>query len=114
MDRDRLPHLTVKYQPFEKWIQGRPPKQLATDIGARIGQEANNKNSCGLDAVKLKVLNWEEMWKQSVDHNLLMLALLSGYILHSTRVGLVAGISKEFAAPIFDVVQGQDARFFET
>ena len=43
-----------------------------------------------------------------------MLNLLSGYILHSTRVGRVAGVSKDLTASIFDVVQDQDAIFFET
>jgi hypothetical protein len=44
-----------------------------------------------------------------------MLTLLSRYILHSTRLGLVAGVSKEFAASIFGVVEeDQDKNFFET
>ena len=44
----------------------------------------------------------------------MILTLPSGYILHSTTVGRVAGVSKELAASIFDVVQDQDASFFET
>jgi len=28
MDRDRLPHLIMKYQPCGKWSQGRPLKRL--------------------------------------------------------------------------------------
>jgi hypothetical protein len=44
-----------------------------------------------------------------------MLTLLSRYILHSTRVGRVAGVSKEFAASIFGVVEEvQVKNFFET
>ena len=114
MDRDRMPHLIMKYQPFEKRRQGRHFQGLATVTGIGIGQEAYNKNSCESDAVKLKVLNWGEIWKQCVDHNLLMLNLLLPYILHNTRVGRVAGVSKEFAAPIFGVVQeDQDTSFFE-
>ena len=61
------------------------------------------------------VLNWGEMWKQRVEHNLLMLTLLSGYILHRSRVGRMAGVSKEFVASVFRVVQEyQDTNFFET
>ena len=51
------------------------------------------------------VLNWGEMWKQRVEHNLLMLTLLSRYILHSSRVGPMAGVSKGFVASVFRVVQ---------
>jgi hypothetical protein len=43
-----------------------------------------------------------------------MVTLLSGYILHSTKVGRVAGVSKELAVSIFDFVQDQDASFFVT
>ena len=43
-----------------------------------------------------------------------MVNLLLPYILHSTRVGLVAGVSKEFAASIFGVVEeDQYENFFE-
>jgi len=43
-----------------------------------------------------------------------MLNLLLPYILHNTRIGRVAGVSKEFAVSIFGVVQeDQDADFFE-
>jgi hypothetical protein len=50
-----------------------------------------------------------------VYHNLLLLNLLSRHILHSTGVVHVAGVSKEFAASIFGVVQEyQNASFFET
>jgi len=45
MDRDRLPHLIMKYQPFEKRRQGRPLQGLATVTGIGTGQEAYNKNS---------------------------------------------------------------------
>jgi len=51
-----------------------------------------------------------------VDHNLIMLTLLSHYILHSIKVVHVADVSKELAASNFGVVvqEDQDANFFKT
>jgi len=43
-----------------------------------------------------------------------MLTLLLGYILYSTRVGRVVGVSKELAVSIYDVVQDQNALSFES
>ena len=51
-----------------------------------------------------------------MDHNLIMLTLLSHYILHSIKVVHVADVSKELAASNFGVVvqEDQDANFFKT
>jgi len=49
-----------------------------------------------------------------VDRYLLTLTLLSHYMLHSTRIGFVAGVSKEFAASVFGIVEDQDKNFLET
>jgi hypothetical protein len=81
--------LIMKYQLFEKRSQGRTIKRLASLTVTGTGHEVNIKNRCELDAVKLKVLNRGEILKRRVEHNLLMLTLLSRYILHSMRVGRV-------------------------
>jgi len=51
--------------------------------------------------------------KKRVDHNFLMLTLLSCYGSHSTGVGHVAGISKEFGASFGVVQSDQNANFIE-
>jgi len=89
-------------------------EDLWTVNGTAIGHEVNNKNSFELDAAKLNVLNWGEMCKQRVDHNLTMLTLLSCYNLHCTGVERVVDVSKALAASIFSVVQEDlEASFFE-
>jgi hypothetical protein len=59
--RERLPHLIMKFQLFEKRSQGRPLQGCASLIGTATGQEAYIKNRCELDAVKPKFLKRGEM-----------------------------------------------------
>jgi hypothetical protein len=56
MDRDRLPHLIVKYQPRGKRSQKRPLKNFSTDNGIGTGHEDQNPASYMIMTIMITII----------------------------------------------------------